>query len=319
MFTIWSSMRDLDPDPQDIYIYDEIHDNRSDIDEDRVCDSAKDHQKCHEYLTDRSSGYHGSTIVTTPPMSRSVSRMSLYSSPASNVSVCQSCHDTSHQIMDAYNPSSDPGLLIGVLFSILLFIFIAFVWIDKHSPHALKLYYIYQITLHAFIILALWMTLKALQFQTPFWFPYNSDDFLLILSFSGVFLYNSLSLTATISELGHYPDDSAVWSCIKSGIVLLESMLQVTAIVKAVRFQSSFSGSHADIVRQAALFLMVTNMALWVQDSFYELRYTATTPVQNKLFGENIWRGITIIAYPFCIFFRFHSGACLFEVWRRLK
>jgi len=304
LYTIWSGMRDLDPDPQDIYIYDEMHD-----------DDGKDKSK---EFPDDSSGYLGS--VNSPILSRSQSHMSLYSR-VSNQSLCKSCQENQeshHEIMDTYRPSADPGLLLGILLSTLLFISVAFLWIDKNSFHALKFYYLYQITLHAITVICLWCILKALQSQRSAWYPYNSDDSLLIVSFTGVFLYCGLSFTAAVTELGTY-NDIATFSTIKTSLVLIESMLQVTAIVKSLRYRPSYKGNHGDIVRQGALFLITTNFALWGQDSFFELRNLATMPVQTKLFGDIYWRAITIFAYPLCIFFRFHSGACLFEVWSTFK
>ena len=302
LYTMWSGMRDLDPDPQDIYIYDEMHH-----------DDDKD-DKTKEFPDD-SSGYLGSPML----LSRTQSHVSLYSR-TSNQSLCRSCQENqeSQEIMDTYKPSSDPGFLLGILLSTLLFISVAFLWIDKNSLHALRFYYLYQITLHVVIVICLWLILKALQTQRPAWYPYNSDDSLLIVSFTGVFLYSGLSFTAAITELGNF-EGIPVYSGVKASLVLIESMLQVTATVKALRFRPSFKGTQCDIVRQGALFLLTTNLALWGQDSFFELRNMATTPVQKKLFGDVAWRAITIFAYPLCIFFRFHSGACLFEVWSTFK
>ncbi|XP_002168414.2 proton channel OtopLc [Hydra vulgaris] len=308
LYTMWSGMRDLDPDPQDIYIYDEIHHDAEGDDKDR---NMKD-------FPDDSSGYLGSAC--SPSLSRSQSHISLYSR-ISNQSICKSCLEIheSHEITDTKKPSSDPGFLLGILLSILLFISVAFLWIDKDSFHALKFYYIYQITLHSITIVCLWMILKALQLQRPSWYPYKSDDSLLIVSFTGVFLYSGLSFTAAVTEIQYF-EGIGIFSLIKSILVLIESMLQVTTIVKAMRFRPSLmTGTHEELVRQGALFLMTTNLALWGQDSFFELRNLSTTPVQTKLFGETAWRAITIFAYPLCIFFRFHSGACLFEVWSSFK
>ncbi|XP_057299356.1 proton channel OtopLc-like [Hydractinia symbiolongicarpus] len=304
LYTMWSGMRDLDPDPQDIYIYDEMQDE-----EDKE-------EKAKNFLDD-SSGYIGS--VASPTLSRSHSHISLYSR-ASNHSLCRSCQESqeSHEIMDTYKPSADPGFLLGILLSTLLFISIAFLWIDTNSSHALKFYYLYQITLHTIMVICLWLILKGLQSQRSSWYPYNSDDALLIVSFTGVFLYAGLSFTAAVTELNVMQSMSTLL-LIKSSLVLIESMLQVTAIVKALRFRPSFKGTQGDIVRQGALFLLTTNLALWGQDSFFELRNMATTPIQVMLYGSTTWRAVTIFAYPLCIFFRFHAGACLFEVWSTFK
>ena len=250
---------------------------------------------------------------------RSYSQLSLYSRESTQ-SMCRTSRDSpdSHEIMDDYKPSSDPGFLLGIILSILLYISIACLWIDKDSLHALRFYYLFQITLHSVILVCLWITLMALQSQKPAWYSYNSDDALLIVSFTGVLLYSGLSLTATITEL-HTFGVTAVYSLVRCALVLVESMLQVTAIVKAVRFRPSSKRLHSDVVRQCALFLLTTNIALWGRDSFFELHDLVTIPVQSKLFGETTWKVLTLFAYPLCIFFRFHAAACLYEVWNAFK
>ena len=290
-------MRDLDSDPHDIYIYDELQ-------------NADDADRTYDDVTLNSP--------TLGNLSRSQSHLSLYSH-TSQRSMCPSCQD--HQeVMERYKPSSDPGLLLGILLSTLLIISIALLLMDKgpHTSHALKFYYIYQIVLYSVQILCVWCVLKGLLSQRSVWYSYKSDDALLIVSFTGVFLYSGLSFTAAMSETKE-AGGVAVYSAVKSGLVLIESMLQVTCIVKAFRFKPVRKGSHSDIVRQGALFLMTTNLALWLQDSFFELRSMVTTPAQTKLFGEGNWREVTVFAYPLCIFFRFHSGACLFEIWSTFK
>lgn len=299
LYMMWSGMRDLNPEPQDIYIYDELAElNTSD---------AMD-------FKDDSSGYLGSA---TPSWSRSQSHASLHGT-LSTASVCRTCEETHDSIRDSYTSSSDPGFLLGLLLSAFLLLAIALLWMDKGSEHALRFYYIYQIMLHSVMCFALWVFLKALETQLSTWYTYDSDDTLLIVSFTGVFLYTGLGFTSSISEMKSYTTLST-YVAAKSALVLFESMLQVTAVIKAMRFKPNHTGSYTDLVRQGALFLLTTNFALWAQDSFFELRNSQTTPVQQKLFGEATWHAITIFAYPLCIFFRFHSAACLFEVWSNFK
>ncbi|XP_065070305.1 proton channel OtopLc-like [Rhopilema esculentum] len=297
LFMMWSGLRDLNPDPQDIYIYDEISEwNTSEAGD----------------FKDDSSGYIGSSTPSTS-WSRSQSHASL-----STASVCKSCQETREAIRDSYTSSSDPGFLFGVLLSAFLLFAIALLMLDHGSEHALRFYYVYQIMLHAVMVTALWTFLKALQTQLPAWYSYDSDDTLLIVSFTGVFLYAGLGFTSAISEMKAMSSLSN-YVAAKSVLVLFESMLQVTAIIKALRFKPNVNGSYADMIRQCALFLLTTNIALWAQDSFFEMRSSLTTPVQNKQFGSTSWRAITVFAYPLCIFFRFHSAACLFEVWSNFK
>ncbi|CAH3199017.1 unnamed protein product, partial [Porites evermanni] len=267
LYTMWSEMRDLDPDPQDIYIYDEF-------------------------------------------------RFSL-NRAMSNSSICQSCVENQDALRLHAIPSSDPGLLIGLLFSIVLLLAVGLLWVDHDSMNALKFYYLYQIILLVFMCVACWIVLRCLMNQKFAWYPFGADDTLLIVSFTGMFLYAGLCLTAAIAEIRNHRYASD-FSLAKSTLILFQAMLQATALIKALRFRP-FKELGANIVRQGTLFLLTTNVALWAQDSFFEMRNFSTTPVQTIFYGETSWRAITTLAYPLCIFFRFHSAACLFEVWSSFR
>lgn len=300
LYTLWSELRDLHPDPQDIYIYDEMQDSG-------------DNGKLIKH------GHITSSNFDRTYVSRSFSQLSI-SSRESTQSICRTCNenDESHEIMDDYRPSSDPGFLLGILLSMLLYISIACLWIDKNSLHALRFYYLFQITLHSVVLVCLWIILMALQHQKPVWYAYNSDDILLVISFAGVLLYSGLSLTAAITEL-HTFGVITIYLLVRCALVLVESMLQVTAIVKSLRFRPPAKRLQSDIVRQCSLFLLTTNVALWGRDSFFEIHDIKTIPVQPRLFGDKTWGVMTTIAHPLNVFFRFHSAACLYEIWNAFK
>ena len=301
LYNMWSGMRDLDPDPQDIYIYDELSDfnTTSDNLSERLEKMDDDH------------GYH-TCEAGTPSSGRFSSRFSLNRAVSSS-SLCQSCIENQDSLRLHAVPSSDPGLLVGLLFSILLLLSVGLLWIDRDSRSALQFYYLYQMTLLIFMCVACWIILKCLMNQKSNWYPFGPDDTLLIVSFTGMFLYAGLCLTAAIAEIRN-PALISDYSVAKSTLILFEAMLQATALIKALRFRQR-DEFGANIIRQGTLFLLTTNFALWGQDSFFEMRNFVTTPVQRVFYGETSWRAITTLAYPLCIFFRFHSAACLFEVW----
>lgn len=307
LYNMWSGMRDLDPDPQDIYIYDELSDFNTTTD-----------NMSEKYYDDQGYGTCEAHTPSKDSMSsaRFLSRFSL-NRAVSTSSLCQTCID--HHDRSRLNkvPSSDPGLLVGLLFSILLLLAVGLLWVDKTSQNALRFYYLYQITLLTFMSISCWVILKCLMTQKLMWYPFAPDDALLIASFTGVFLYAGLCLTAGIAE---YKNQGLIsdFSIAKSTLILFQGMLQATAVIKALRFRPREEIS-ANVIRQGALFLLTTNIALWGQDSFFELRDFVTTPVQTVFYGEKSWKAITVLAYPLCIFFRFHSAACLFEVWSSFR
>lgn len=307
LYNMWSGMRDLDPDPQDIYIYDELSDFNTTTD-----NMSEKYDEDHGYGTCEAHTPSNHSVTS----GRFLSRFSL-NRAVSNSSLCQSCIDHHDQSRMNKVPSSDPGLLVGLLFSILLLLAVGLLWVDKTSSNALRFYYLYQITLLTLMCLSSWIILKCLMTQKLTWYPFAPNDTLLIASFTGVFLYAGLCLTAGIAE---YKNRGLIsdFSIAKSTLILFQGMLQATSVIKALRFRPR-DEIGANVIRQGALFLLTTNLALWCQDSFFELRDFVTTPVQTVFYGERSWRAITVLAYPLCIFFRFHSAACLFEIWSSFR
>ncbi|EDO48113.1 predicted protein [Nematostella vectensis] len=309
LYNMWSGMRDLDPDPQDIYIYDELSDFNTTSD--NLSERLEKFEEDHGYGTCEAHTPSRDSVAS----SRFFSRFSL-NRAVSNSSICQTCVDNG-MVRNTSVPSSDPGLLVGLLFSTLLLLAVGLLWVDKQSSNALRFYYLYQITLLTFMCISCWVILKCLMNQKFTWYPLAPDDTLLIASFSGLFLYAGLCLTAGIAEYKNKQLISS-FSIAKSTLILFQAMLQASAVIKALRFKP-IDEIGANVIRQGALFLLTTNFALWAQDSFFELRNFATTPVQTVFYGEKSWRAITTLAYPLCIFFRFHSAACLFEVWSSFR
>ena len=306
LYTMWSEMRDLDPDPQDIYIYDELSDFNTTSD--NLSERLEKFEHDHGYGTCEAATPSRDSVSS----GRFSSRFSL-NRVMSNSSICQSCVENQDSLRLQAIPSSDPGLLIGLLFSIVLLLAVGLLWVDHDYLNALKFYYLYQIVLLVFMCVACWVVLRCLMNQKFSWYPFGADDTLLIVSFTGMFLYAGLCLTAAIAEIRNHRYASD-FSLAKSTLILFQAMLQATALIKALRFRP-LKELGANIIRQGTLFLLTTNVALWAQDSFFEMRNFATTPVQTVFYGETSWRAITTLAYPLCIFFRFHSAACLFEVW----
>ncbi|XP_066287568.1 proton channel OtopLc-like [Branchiostoma lanceolatum] len=66
--------------------------------------------------------------------------------------------------------------------------------------------------------------------------------------------------------------------------------------------------------RQLVMFLFVLNVTLWLV-SVSNLYIPDTLKVQEQFYHNVAWILLTHIALPLLIFYRFHSAACLFEIW----
>lgn len=68
--------------------------------------------------------------------------------------------------------------------------------------------------------------------------------------------------------------------------------------------------------RQVVIFLVFSNMVLWLLESF-TTQHTESSKLQMKFFGAIAWPVISRIVMPLVIFYRFHSAVSLMEAWRK--
>lgn len=68
--------------------------------------------------------------------------------------------------------------------------------------------------------------------------------------------------------------------------------------------------------RQVVIFLVFSNIVLWILESFTTPNHVRSNP-QLKFFGHIAWSVISRIVLPFVIFYRFHSSVALMEAWNK--
>lgn len=69
-------------------------------------------------------------------------------------------------------------------------------------------------------------------------------------------------------------------------------------------------------VLQVITFLLCSNIALWAFDSFVGQSWLSQE-LQLRYLGVLAWGVISRISLPLLVFYRFHSGVLLLEVWQR--
>lgn len=68
--------------------------------------------------------------------------------------------------------------------------------------------------------------------------------------------------------------------------------------------------------RQVVIFLVFTNIVLWILESFTTQKQLRSR-LQLEFYGNVAWPVITRIVLPFVMFYRFHSAVALMEAWRK--
>ena len=222
---------------------------------------------------------------------------------------------------------SQPGLLLGLLFSILL-LAAALTLKDTDSSHreyCTQFFFSFQFLLFASQIFALFRIIFALQRHTNHEHNFRPDDILLVIGFVGAFAFDFPLCYAAYVYKVQVPKSSATMSITLSTTVeiAITKSLQLAVILYSERFDCSHGAKAekaAKTIRQCALFLLVTNLGIWCLDSFIEIKNSghSSYPFASVVLGQT-WQYIIAITYPLCIFFRFHSAAMLFELWAKFK
>ena len=180
---------------------------------------------------------------------------------------------------------------------------------------------------------------------------FRSDDFLLVISFVGLVLWDFLCIIATASGLNDtnstfIQTESTIYelgtwhkSTIASAIFidnlsnLIVAPIQTCVIIRSLRFKNRLEDSKTHLLwdknavaatmrrlSQALVYLLITNIGFWALDSFFEIKKHGGLyyPLVDEYYKTN-WNTISPLLYPLAIFFRFHSATLLFEIWAKFQ
>ena len=137
----------------------------------------------------------------------------------------------------------------------------------------------------------------------------DRDDFLLYVSLGGILLWEgfhlfSLLLKEKADDISYVVD---VFACV-------QHFSQAVTLVNVRRHRSARNKNSAWI-RECVLFLLITNVGWWIQDSFF-LDAIIDSPGENHAdFATIDLEGFGYILKPMSIFFRFHSATCFYHAW----
>ena len=127
---------------------------------------------------------------------------------------------------------------------------------------------------------------------------------------------------------GCYSEGSHAYSLMLSGLNHVSACVDLVAdilavleqLIQTVTLVNLRSRQHTDVqcsawICECLLFLLVTNLTLWFQNSFY-IEIAITRPGERYIaLQHNELRTIGYIVHPISIFYRFHSSVCCVLAW----
>lgn len=214
---------------------------------------------------------------------------------------------------DSNSTSRHPGMIIGGCFAAL---FIVLIILAKFSPtlQGFPITYIFCITiLYLAQICACYICQASLQFhqRDAERFPLDHEDTLLYVSLAAVVLCDGYQVYTII---GYARDRFLFDIAVANILAILQQLFQTATLVK-LRFHQHTPGQSQVWIRECLSFLLVTNLILWFEESFF-IDVDITT--SDERYIEYSYMGYPYIIYlvhPLSIFYRFHSSVCCVLAW----
>ncbi|XP_064622432.1 proton channel OtopLc-like [Lineus longissimus] len=139
------------------------------------------------------------------------------------------------------------------------------------------------------------------------------DEILLSVALVGVYTFDVLSLVWAFYTHDLHNIFAALVRPLLSSV---QATVQVIFIQDGIRRQST----DIDLLlrkpgQEGVIFLLMTNVALWILYTF-QTRTVYSDPDGYRYLLSQVWLIVTYICTPLVIFFRFHSTACLADIWK---
>ena len=154
------------------------------------------------------------------------------------------------------------------------------------------------------------------------------NDTLLILSYLGVLawcIFFAFASASSIADADSNIEASTARSIFADNLFcIFQTTLQTWILTRTMRVRHRFKGAmnaspekKLNKIQQTCVYMIMTNIAFWVIDSFFEFKQTDVYyPVADVFFKGN-WKLFSSLIFPLNIFYRFHSAAVLFEIAAR--
>ena len=205
---------------------------------------------------------------------------------------------------DGSSRSRHPGAIIGGCFAALFIVFIILLFSSNFRSFR-RTYLFGIIILYLVQICACYICQVSLQFhqRDPERFPLDHEDILLYFSLAGVLIWKGYPVYTII----RFNRTSFLFGVVVVNILAMLQQLFQTATLVKLRFHQHTPGQAQVWIRECLLFLLVTNLTLWFQDSFF---------IEVDIVTE-VYVGYPYIVHPLSIFYRFHSSVCCVLAWTK--
>ena len=224
-------------------------------------------------------------------------------------------NDGDSQSVDSYGARSGlrtrhPGTIIGGCFAALFIVS----GILAKSSYPFKVFYILMyfciIILYLVQIWACYICQVSLQFhqRDTERFPLDHEDILLYFSLAGVLLWNGYEIYGVIQFPGLFT------LAVTDILAILQQLFQTATLVK-LRFHRHIPSQSQVWIRECLSFLLVTNLTLWFQESFFIELVDILAPSSEGCLLYVRYPFFIYLVHPLSIFYRFHSSVCCVLAW----
>mgnify|MGYP002803946606 CR=1 FL=1 len=147
--------------------------------------------------------------------------------------------------------------------------------------------------------------------RDPKRFSLDHEDILLYISLAGILLWEGFHVYTLI--LSGLNNSSNVFYLTSDALAIVQHLFQAATLVKLRRHQRT-QGQCSMWICECVLFLLITNLIFWAQDSFF-FEVDITTPGERYKKLQHDLKPVGYILYPLSIFFRFQSAVCCIITW----
>ncbi|XP_035683132.1 uncharacterized protein LOC118420442 [Branchiostoma floridae] len=220
----------------------------------------------------------------------------------------------------------EPGgctcFMAGFLISALLLVLAILLKDQTNYDSYIIAYFVVKIFVTLTMMAACWLGFQTMERYEFVWTGYAENDALLVIAAIGFFVYDYFGFASAFA--GWYEGNGDDYRRIIAPLLffdvatnMIQVWLQATLLIAAIRRRPVFQSLESSGVFkfQVWTYLIITNIGLWVLNSFIDLKDADTTPIQSGYYGEVQWYQVTRFVAPLCIFFRFMSALSSWEIY----
>ena len=143
------------------------------------------------------------------------------------------------------------------------------------------------------------------------------DDKLLVVAQVGVYLLGTFLAVSSANGLIEHADPISGSFLVLATLNFVQSTIQTIFILDGLRRRAT-KPEHVRHKpgRSLVTFLMVCNISMWLVNTF-EIKKVQDTTVHVEFYRYVPWSIIVHLCIPLVIFYRYHSSACLAEIWNK--